>query len=439
MSQSKGKFKGLLPLVLFLIIFVGTGVITGDFENMPLLVAFMISAGFALFLNNEEDKLTFGEKVEKFTKGGGDSTIILLVVIFLLAGAFYAVAENMGAVDSTVNFGLSILPKSAILPGVFMVGCIISFAMGTSMGTVTALAPIGLGIADQTGINVALILGTVVGGAMFGDNLSFISDTTIAATKTQGVKLIDKFKMNILIVLPAVIITFIILFFYPTGAATIEVKEYQFIEMLPYLAVIISALAGLNVINVLVIGVLTGGVIGLGTGQFAFFELLGHIQTGMGWMQNMAIIAIIIGGIVALMDHYGGIDFIIESISKRINSKKGAEGGIGAIVSLIDIATANNTVSIITAGPLARDISEEYDIDPRRTASLLDIFSAAFQGVLPYGGQLLIVGGMAETISPISVSPYCFYPMLLFVFAVLAVIFGIPRFKGQAETDEAVA
>lgn len=432
MSKNKGRLIGLTPLILFLVLFVGTGLITGDFENMPLLVAFFISAGYALLLNKEGEKLSINKKIDMFMKGGGEPTIVLLVVIFLLAGAFYSVNDAMGAVESTVNFGLTILPTNFILPGIFAIGCIISFAMGTSMGTVTALAPIAVGIADQTGISIALALGVVVGGAMFGDNLSFVSDTTIAATRTQGVELRDKFKMNFLIVLPAVIVTLIILMFIPIDTAAIDVGQYSLVNILPYIGVIISALIGLNVMVVLVIGIGIGSIVGLIGGSFTVIELLGFIQRGMGWMQNLAIIAMIIGGIVELMKYYGGIDYLLHKVTANIKSKKGGEFGIAMLVSLIDIATANNTISIITAGPLAKDISKEYDIDPRRTASLLDIFSASFQGFIPYGGQLLVAAGIGS-ISPVKIMPFTIYPILLFVFGSLAIIFGIPNFKDKAK------
>lgn len=297
MKRKNGNsFAGLLPLIVFLALFVGTGVITGDFSKMPLLVAFMISAGFALVLNKPGERLSVTKKIDIFMRGGGEPTIILLVVIFLLAGAFYSVADAMGAVKSTVNLGLSILPRNFILAGVFMIGCIISFAMGTSMGTVTAIAPIAIGISQQSGISLPLILGTVIGGAMFGDNLSFVSDTTIAATRTQGVGLRDKFKMNVLIVLPAVILTIVILMFIPVGSATIQVGEYSIVKVLPYLAVIVTALAGLNVMAVLGVGVLIGAVIALADGSFNLVELLGYIQRGMGWMEDLAVIAISMRG-----------------------------------------------------------------------------------------------------------------------------------------------
>lgn len=430
--KKEGNFIGLLPLIVFLIIFVGTGIITGDFSKMPLLVAFMISAGFSLFLNRKGEKLPISKKIDMFMVGGGEPTIILLVVIFLLAGAFYSVANAMGAVESTVNMGLSLLPTNIILPGLFIIGCLISFAMGTSMGTVTALAPIAIGISQQSGLSLPLVLGTVIGGAMFGDNLSFVSDTTIAATKTQGVELRDKFNMNVLIVLPAVILTVIILLFIPVDQASIQIGTYSFVKVIPYISIIVFALLGLNVMLVLVLGVLTGSIIGLSMGAFTVVELLGYIQRGMGWMEDLAIIAIIIGGIVELMKYYGGIDFLLHKVTSKIKSKKGGEAGIAVLVSLIDLATANNTISIVTAGPLAKDISEQYEIDPRRTASILDIFSSAFQGIVPYGGQLLVAAGLAK-ISPIEIMPFSIYSILMLVFGSLAILFGIPRFKSLSQ------
>ncbi|WDV47972.1 Na+/H+ antiporter NhaC family protein [Clostridiaceae bacterium M8S5] len=422
------SFLGLTPLLVFLVIFITTGIVTKKFTNMPVLVAFIIVLAYSLCLNRKGEKLSIDEKVEIFSRGGGESTIILMVIIFILAGAFYSVANAMGAVESTVNLGLSILPTKAILPGTFLIGCVISFAMGTSMGTVTALTPIAIGMSQQTGISLPLIVGTVVGGAMFGDNLSFVSDTTIAATRTQGIELKDKFKMNSLIVLPAVIVTLIILACIPIGSATLEVGEYSILKVLPYLSIIVCALLGLNVMIVLAVGITTGAVIGLGIGSFTFIELLGFIQRGFGWMQDLCLIAIVIGGIVELMKYYGGIGFLLDKVTSKVKTKKGAEAGIAALASLIDIATANNTIAIVTAGPLAKDITKEYDIDPRRTASLLDIFSSAFQGIVPYGGQILLAAGLAK-ISPVKLVPYSIYSMLMIVFGTLAIILGVPRFK----------
>ncbi|MCY6483404.1 Na+/H+ antiporter NhaC family protein [Clostridium aestuarii] len=427
-DNKNNSFLGLTPLILFLAIFMSTGIITKSFTNMPVLVAFIVVLAYSLTLNRKGEKLSIDEKVDIFSRGGGEPTIILMVIIFILAGAFYSVANAMGAVESTVNLGLSILPTKAILPGVFMIGCVISFAMGTSMGTVTALTPIAVGMSQQTGISLPLIVATVVGGAMFGDNLSFVSDTTIAATRTQGIELRDKFKMNILIVLPAVIVTLIILAFIPIGSATLEVGPYSVVKILPYLSIIICALSGLNVMAVLAVGISTGAVIGLGIGAFNFVELLGFIQRGFGWMEDLCLIAIVIGGIVELMKYYGGIGFLLEKVTSNVKTKKGAELGIAVLASLIDIATANNTIAIVSAGPLAKDITKQYDIDPRRTASLLDIFSSAFQGIVPYGGQILVAAGLAK-LSPVELVPYSIYSMLMIVFGILAIVFGIPRLK----------
>ncbi len=430
--EQKTSYKGLLPLAFFLLIYMATGVVTSNFNSMPLLVAFILASGFALMLDKDGHKTSFEDKVMIFSRAGGEETIILMVVIFLLAGAFYSVADAMGAVSSIVNLGLAVLPSSMILPGIFIIGCVLSFSMGTSMGTITALAPIGVGIANQTDTNMALVMGTVVGGAMFGDNLSFISDTTIAATRTQNVALKEKFKANFWTVLPAVVLTVIILAMFPVNAgATVEAKEYSVIQILPYAAIIITALMGLNVMAVLGIGIAAGGIIGLAYGSFTPVEFLEVLQRGMGWMENLAIIAIVVGGLVGLMKHYGGIDYLLERVTNRVKTKKGGQFGISALVSLITAATTNNTISIITAGPLAKDISKEYDIDPRQTASLLDIFSAAIQGLIPYGGQILLAAGLGQ-ISPVSVVPYGIYPMLMIVMGCFSILLGLPKFKKSA-------
>ncbi len=428
--NKKSNFIGLMPLIVFLVLFMGTGIITGDFGNMPLLLGMVIASAFALCLDKKGEDTSLEEKLDIFSKAGGEPTIILMVVIFLMAGAFYSVAEEMGAVSSMVNLGLSILPPNMVLPGLFVVSCILSFAMGTSMGTITAVAPIGVGLASQTGLSLPLVLGTVVGGAMFGDNLSFISDTTIAATRTQGVELRDKFKANLLIVLPAVILTIIILALIPVAKVNTKDYAYSIVEILPYIAIIISALVGLNVMLVLGIGIGTGAIIGLALGHFNVVGLFATLQRGMEWMEDLAIIAIVVGGLVGLMDYYGGIDYLLEKVTVNVKTKKGAQFGIAALVSLIDIATTNNTISIITAGPLAKDISKEYDIAPEKTASILDIFSSAFQGLIPYGGQLLAAAGIGK-ISPVSIVPFSIYSMLMIVMGILSIALGFPKSKGK--------
>lgn len=433
--DKKSNFLGLVPLIFFLALFMGTGIITGDFTNMPLLLALIFASGFALLFDKKGEKTSLNDKIDIFSKAGGEPTIILMVVVFLLAGAFYSIADAMGAVSSIVNLGLSVLPRNMLLPGIFLVGCTLSFAMGTSMGTISALAPIGVGIAEQTGIGLPLVLGTVIGSAMFGDNLSFISDTTIAAIRTQGVEPRDKFKANFLIVLPAVIITLITLSFLSTGNAELATYEYSLVRIIPYVAIIVSALIGVNVMLVLGIGIGSGAIIGLTMGSFNMVELFQVLQRGMVWMEDLAIIAIIVGGLVGLMSHYGGLDYLLEKVTSKVKTKKGAEMGIAALVSVIDIATTNNTISIITAGPLAKDLSKEYDIDPRRTASILDIFSSAFQGLIPYGGQLLLAAGIGK-ISPMEIVPFSIYSFLIIIFGVLAIIFDLPKLKSKNNKND---
>ena len=338
----------------------------------------------------------------------------------------------MGAVSSTVNFGLSVLPAKLLLPGLFLVGCALSFSMGTSMGTVSALTPVAVGIARETGIALPLVCGVVIGGAMFGDNMSFISDTTIAATRTQEVGMKDKFKVNFAIVLPAVIINLIAISIMGGQGVVGKVYEYSLINIIPYLSIIVFSLIGLNVFIVLGLGIGIGLVIGLVHGSFTFFEIFGILQRGLGWMEDMAMIAMVVGGVVALMKHLGGIDFILENLTSRIKSKKGAEFGIAALVSVLDLATTNNTVSIITAGPLARDIADEFNVDRKRVAGLLDLFSSAFQGLMPYAGQILMAAGMAQ-ISPASIVPYSWYSMLMIVMGIFSIITGIPNFKSTNE------
>ncbi|MFT6703081.1 MAG: Na+/H+ antiporter NhaC [Pseudomonadales bacterium] len=434
-KKPKDNFWGLTPILLFMLLVIGSGALAQNFSTMPILVAFIIAAGFALLLNNKESRLSVAEKVDIFCRGGGEKTIILLAIIFLLAGAFYAVTIDIGARDATVNWALNYVPTAFLLPGLFVIACFIAFAMGTSMGTITAITPIGIGLAESLGVPIPLTVGIVIGGAMFGDNLSFISDTTIAATRTQGVQLRDKFKANLIIVLPAALLTAVFLMFVNIdGSAIIASKGYDAWLILPYLLIIACALLGVNVIGVLGIGIGSACVIGLSKGLFTFASMLQSLQKGMGWMQDMVAIALIIGGIVALMKAYGGIQWLVSNITKRINSKKGAEYGTAALVSALDIATANNTIAIVTIGPIAKELAEKYKIDPRRTASLLDIFSCGFQGLVPYGGQLLAAASLAG-ISPLALTPYSWYPMLILVFAVLAIATGLPKFKQRSVDD----
>ena len=434
---NKGNLFALMPLLVFLVLFVGSGIITGDFYKMPVVVAFLISASVALFSNR---KASLQEKIDVFCKGAGDSNIILMVVIFLLAGGFSGVAKAMGGVDATVNLSLSILPANLLVVGLFIIGCFISVSMGTSVGTISALAPIGLGIADRTGMSLPLIAGAIVGGAMFGDNLSMISDTTIAAVRTQGCDLKDKFKTNFLIVLPAAIITIVLLTIATSGhvAITTELYHYDIEKVIPYLAVLIGALCGVNVFLLLGGGIVLAGLIGIFSGSFNFLGLIEAVSSGINGMQELSILVLIVGGVVGLIKFNGGIDFILNFITSKIKSKKGAEFGIAMLVSIIDLCTANNTIAIVTAGPLAKDISEKYDIDPRKSASILDIFSSCWQGVIPYGAQLLTAAGICS-ISPVEIIKFLYYPALMFVFGILSIVFSVPALnKVKKEAKEFV-
>ncbi|MEC8374543.1 MAG: Na+/H+ antiporter NhaC family protein, partial [Pseudomonadota bacterium] len=320
---------GLTPILLFVVLVVVTGITTNDITSMPILVAFFISAGYGLCLNPKGEKVSFSNKVQTFCKGGGDKNIILLVLIFLLAGAFYAVTIDIGARDATVNMALQFVPSALILPGLFLICCFISFAMGTSMGTITALSPIGAGLASSLGLPVEMALGIVVGGAMFGDNLSFVSDTTIAATRTQGVQLKDKFRANLMVAIPACAVTMALLLMVDVDTSGIvEGKDYDFWRILPYLCIIAFALTGFNVISVLAIGIASACAVGLVQGSFTPLSMMQSIQKGMGWMQDLAMIAITIGGIVALMHANGGITWLIQRLTRKVTSKKGAEFSI---------------------------------------------------------------------------------------------------------------
>lgn len=439
-EKSKGSFIGLLPLIIFMVLYVTVGLVSGSFDNIPLAIGISIASIIAFVLPKKGDtKTTFNDKITIFCKGGGENTLILMVVIYLLAGAFYGVANSMHAVDSMVNFGLSILPGRMILPGLFLISCLVSFSMGTSMGTVSALIPIGIALSSKIDVNVAFVCGLVVGGAMFGDNLSFISDTTIAATRMLEVKMKDKFKANILMVLPAVILNVIILALVPiqTPAAG-TVYSYSFINIIPYILIIVLSIMGLNVMQVMLVGILGGIVIGLFHGDFTLLESLKVVHTGMTWMEDMALIAVLVGGLVALMKYLGGIDWLLHSLTKKTKTRRGGELALASLVSLLDVATTNNTISIIAAGPIARDISDSMGIDRRRAASILDLFSSAFNGLSPYAGQLLVAGAMAK-ISPVLIMPYVWYCMMMIVFGLISIFIGWPKKIATGKTKVALA
>ena len=370
-----------------------------------------------------------------FTKGAGHSNIILMMLIFILAGAFSTTTEKMGGVTSTVNLGLSLIPENLIIVGLFIICMFVSISMGTSVGTVAAIAPVGFGFAQATDVSAALAMATVVGGAMFGDNLSMISDTTIAAVRTQHTKMKDKFKVNFRIVLPGAILTIVVLFFLTNGISMDHSKSYDFqlVKVIPYLLVLILALVGVNVIIVLIGGTVLSGVIGLIDGSFGWKGLLSAVSKGIIGMEDIAMIALLIGGLVGLIQHNGGIDWLLNVVRGRVKSKRGAEIGIASLVSVADIATANNTISIIMSGPLAKNIADEYDVDPRKSASILDIFGGCFQGLLPYSPQVISAAGVAG-ISPFLLVPYSIYPIMLGVCGLIAILIGYPKLKTKHKT-----
>ncbi|BEJ45575.1 Na+/H+ antiporter NhaC family protein [Staphylococcus epidermidis] len=430
-EMKNGNAWALIPLLLFVLLFLGVGIISGDFTTMPLNVAITITVIVALLMNRKE---TFAKKVEVFTKGAGHSNIILMMLIFILAGAFSTTAEKMGGVSSTVNLGLSLIPQNLIIVGLFIICMFVSISMGTSVGTVAAIAPVGFGFAQATDVPAALAMATVVGGAMFGDNLSMISDTTIAAVRTQKTKMSDKFKVNFKIVLPGAIITIIILFFLTNGISIDHTKNYDYnlIKVIPYLLVLILALVGINVIIVLIGGTVLAGIIGVIDGSFGWKGLLNAISKGIIGMEDIAMIALLIGGLVGIIQHNGGIDWLLNFVRSKVKSKRGAELGIASLVSAADISTANNTISIIMAGPLAKNIADEYDVDPRKSASILDIFGGCFQGLLPYSPQVISAAGVAG-ISPFLMLQYSIYPILLGVCGLVAIILRVPRLNQSSK------
>ncbi|MBY6052651.1 Na+/H+ antiporter NhaC family protein [Cytobacillus firmus] len=426
--KNRGNPWALLPLAAFLLIFIGSGIATGDFNSIPIIVIVSAAAGIALAMNR---KKPFMEKVEIFTKGAGHPDIILMSIIFILAGAFSATAKGMGAVDSTVNLALSFIPQNLLMVGIFIIACFISLSMGTSMGTVVALAPIGVAISAETDITVALAMAAIIGGAMFGDNLSVISDTTIAAVRTQGTRMTDKFRVNFLIVLPAAVLTAIILAILTAGQESVVTSgDFNFLKVVPYLGVLAAALFGMNVILVLSGGILLAGLIGIADGSYTFVSFLQMIAEGMAGMQTLAIIAILIGGLVEIIRVNGGIDYLLHMATSKIKSRRGAEFGIASLVSVTNLSTANNTIAIIIAGPLAKKIADQYEIDPRKSASILDIFACFVQGTIPYGAQMLAASGLAA-ISPVSIMAYSIYPILIGIFGIIAILINFPKLKSN--------
>ena len=420
-KEKKGRAIALLPIGVFLIIFLGAGIVFKDFYAMPAIVAFLIAL-FVAFLQNKE--LSFNKKIEVIAQGVGEENIITMSLIFLCAGGFSGAVTAAGGVDSTVNLGLSLIPAHFAVAGLFLIGCFISVSMGTSMGTIAALAPIAVGISEKTGFALSICIGAVVCGAMFGDNLSMISDTTIAAVKTQGCEMKDKFKANFFIVLPAAIIT-VLIFWFVTRNMNFHLEEnlsYSLWEVLPYMVVLLGALIGINVFVVLISGIVISLIVGVSMGHIALSEMFQVVGNGVTSMYDITVISIIVACIVSLVKEHGGIQFILNLIKSKINGRRGAEFGIALLALFVDACTANNTVAIVMTGPIAKEISEEFDVDPRRSASLLDMFTSVGQGIIPYGAQLLSAATLTG-LTPLQIIPNLYYPLLMGVCGVLAIIF----------------
>ena len=410
-ETTKANGWALIPIFVFLIIFLGSGFMTGDFYSMPAIVAFLIALTVAFVQNRG---LSFNEKFKIVSRGVGDENIITMCLIYLAAGAFSGAVQAAGGVESTVNLGLSVLPSGVAVAGIFIIGCFISVSMGTSMGTIAALAPIAVGISEKAGFPLPMCIGSVVCGAMFGDNLSMISDTTIAAVKTQGCEMRDKFKQNFLIVLPAAIITTVIfLVLARSHSFSLEgAYDFNIYRVIPYLVVLIGALLGVNVFVVLITGTVLSLIVGVVTGAMEPSQMFTAIGTGVTGMYDITVITMIVACIVSLVREYGGIHFILSFIKKRINSAKGGELGIAVLSMLVDCCTANNTVAIVMVGPIAKEISDDFDIQPKRSASLLDMFTSTCQGLIPWGAQLLSAASLTA-LTPYEIIPFCFYPILM--------------------------
>ncbi len=426
-NKSKSNGWALLPILVFLVLFIGTGIINNDFYSMPAVVGFLIALAVAFMQTRH---LKFGEKLAVAAKGVGDENIVTMCLIFLAAGAFSGAVTAAGGAESTVNLGLSLLPPQVAVIGLFIIGCFISISMGTSMGTIATLAPIAVQISDKTGFSMAICIGAVVSGAMFGDNLSMISDTTIAAVRTQGCEMRDKFKRNFFIVLPAAIATIVILFFLTRGGEFVlsEDLKYNIWQVIPYIVVLVGAMIGINVFVVLISGTILSIIVGLATGTMAASDIFTSIGTGVTGMYDITVISILVACISALVRENGGFTFILEKIHNRIKSYKGAEVGIAALISLVDAATANNTIAIVIAGPVAKEISDNYEIEPSRSASLLDMFASVFQGIIPYGAQLLSAATLTGLTS-FDIMPYLFYPYLMAVCGIVSIIFSKKKSK----------
>lgn len=432
MISNKKGLRALSPLFLLLALIViiivmslsGTSIDGKSVPVMPLTVAFLIASIYAVAMSGD---MPLKKRIDTYSKGAGASDLLLMLWIYVLAGAFAASAKAIGSIDTTVNLTLSVLPSNLILPGLFLAACFISISIGTSVGTVVALVPIAAGIATQTGSNIALITAIVVGGAYFGDNLSFISDTTVVATQTQHCKMSDKFRVNVMIVAPAALIILIV---YAILGANVQapthVGEVSFIKVIPYLVVLITAICGMNVMVVLSLGIVLCGIIGLFAGDFGLFGWFLNMNTGIIGMGEMVIIAMMAGGMLGMIKRNGGIDYIIQKLTAHVNTRRGAELSIATLVSLVNICTANNTIAILTVGGISQQIGDRFEVDNRKAASILDTFSCCIQGILPYGVQILLAAGLSGQ-SPIDILPYLYYPFAIGIAALVAILIRYPK------------
>ena len=419
--------KGLLalsPLVVFILFYLVTSIIAGDFYKIPITVAFMVSSMFAIIINKGKPLMN---RINTYSRGAATEQMMLMIWIFILAGSFACSAKTMGSIDATVNLTLSLLPPQMLLAGMFLAACFVSIAIGTSVGTIAALVPIAAGVAQQTGTDIAMMTAIIVGGSFFGDNLSFISDTTIMATQTQGCRLSDKFRVNAFIVAPAALLILVAyIFMGQQVSAPQHVDEVQWVKVIPYLVVLITAILGMNVMAVLTIGLILTGIIGLLTGSFDIYGWFGAMGEGILSMSELIIVTMMAGGMLEIIRDMGGIDFIIRLLTRRVSSKRGAELSIATLVSFVDVCTANNTVAILTVGSISKQIGDRYGVDNKKCASILDTFSCTIQGVIPYGAQMLIAAGLAS-LNPIAILPYLYYPLVLGIVALLSIFLRYPK------------
>ena len=422
--NNKPNIWALTPLFVFLCLYLVTSLIVNDFYKIPITVAFLVSSVYAICITKG---LPLNSRIMQFSSGAADKNIMLMIWIFILAGAFAQSAKDIGAIDATVILTLQLLPSNLLLAGIFLAACFISLSIGTSVGTIVALVPVVAGIADKTGMDMPFMTAIVVGGAFFGDNLSFISDTTIAATRTQGCAMRDKFRSNFLIVLPAALLVLGWYIFKGMNLTIVqETTQVEWIKVIPYLIVLLTAFLGLNVALVLILGIISTGTVGIITGSITFFDWFGSMGSGITNMGELLIVTLLAGGMLELIRFNGGVDYILQTLTKRVNSKRGAEFCIAALVSIANFCTANNTIAIITVGPIASDIATRYGVDKRKSASILDTFSCMVQGMIPYGAQMLIAAKLTS-ISPISIIGYLYYPMAIGIMAILSIWLRYPK------------